>query len=256
MVEEIRDSQFELAERLALVERQRDLLQSEFDAFSGAISHDMRGPLQVQKGLLSLLQSHHSERLDTQTLKFLNLIDQSADRLDAMVCGLVEWSRVGRARAAPAPIDCAAFVVACQFDLRERLLAIGGELKWGPLPQSICGDANQLRRVIVLLVDNAMVHHGPGVVHVEIQVASTPTGWLVTVADDGQGMDAADAERIFAPFQRLNHGAESIAAGMGLTICQRIIRHHGGELIVETSPGAGARFSFNLPLQPPPTLHI
>ena len=256
MAEQMRDTQLDLAERLACAERQRDQLQAEFDAFSGAISHDMRGPLQVQKGLLSLLLSHNSALLDDQTRQFLDLIDRSADRLDAMVCGLVEWARVGRARTAPTAIHCASFVVACQFDVRDRLLAAGGQLDWGPLPESICGDANQLRQVIVLLVDNALIHHGPGTPHIKIEVLSTAAGWLVTVADDGQGMDAADAERIFAPFQRLDRRTESSAAGMGLTICQRIVEHHGGELTVQSSPGAGARFSFSLPLQPPPILHI
>lgn len=253
---ESRSDSVDFTERLGAAERHRDQLQAEFDAFSAAISHDMRGPLQVQKGLLSLLLGHHSSRLDERTLQYLGMIDRSADRLDSMVSGLVEWSRVGSARKTPEPIDCAAFVVACEFDLREQLDAAGGSLSWGPLPPTIYGDANQLRRAVVLLVENAVTHHGLGSPKVQIDVAITAEGWLVTVADDGQGMEAGDAELIFAPFQRLERGDESTAAGMGLTICQRIVAHHGGELTVETSPGAGARFSFSLPRQPPPVLPL
>ena len=245
-----------LAERLARTERERDLIAREFSDFVGAISHDIRGPLQVQKGLLSLIQSHTPPIVDQQTDRFLKLIDRSADRLDAMVCGLVEWSRVGMTRVAPAPIDTAAFVVACEFDLRDRLSTIDGRVTWGPLPPSICGDANQLRRALTLLIDNGLVHHGPGQPNIQVQVQDAAAGWRVAVVDDGPGIAAADVERIFRPFQRLGNSVDNVAAGMGLTICQRIIEHHGGTLAVETSPGEGATFFFTLPHEPPQALHI
>jgi signal transduction histidine kinase len=237
----------ELLARLAVAEGERDRLRADFERFISAISHDIRGPLQVQKGLISLMLSQASGQADKRSRRFLDLIDQSADRLDAMVSALVEWSRVSAAKSALQPVDVAALRVALEFDLRDRLQAAGTQLSWGDVPQRLFGDARQLRRALFLLVDNALTHHGPGEPKVQLTMEPAGEGWRLTVTDDGPGLPAEMFERVLEPFVRLNHEIESRAAGMGLTICRRIVQRHCGEMSLASTPGQGAAFSFTLP---------
>ncbi len=237
----------DLADRLAAAERERDELRADFERFIGAISHDIRGPLQVQKGLISLLLGDREVARDERRRRFLTLIDSSADRLDAMVTSLVEWSRVNTRPGPLEIIDVPALRVALEFDLKETLQAADAVLEWGPLTATLFGDSRQLRRVLQLLVENAVLHHGPGRPAVRLSVVEHGQGWRLAVADDGRGIAPAMAERVFLPFQRLDQQVDSRSAGMGLTICRRIVERHGGCLTLAPAPGGGAEFSFTLP---------
>ncbi len=237
----------ELLARLAAAEAERDCLRQDFEGFISAIAHDVRGPLQVQKGLISLLLGQPSTQQDDRSLRFLKLIDHSADRLEAMVSALVEWSRVGTTGGPLLPVDVAALRVALEFDLRQSLEAGDAALSWGPAPELIFGDGRQLRRALYLLVDNAVAYHGPGKPNVHLSIEEQGAGWLLTVTDDGPGLAAQMSERVFEPFVRLDQQMDSVAAGMGLTICRRIVHRHGGEISLTPAAGGGAAFSFTLP---------
>ncbi|HKU43470.1 MAG TPA: ATP-binding protein, partial [Polyangiales bacterium] len=106
----------------------------------------------------------------------------------------------------------------------------------------------RLYQLLLNLVSNALKFRRPGQpcqVRVSVQQRAGTTTW--SVADDGIGIDAADRELIFAPFQRVHSPSEYEGTGLGLAICRHIVEQHGGTLWVESELGRGSTFSFTLP---------
>ena len=116
-------------------------------------------------------------------------------------------------------------------------------------PEVRCrGDAGLLRAVMTNLIGNAW-KYSARVATAQIEIGATTAGGRTEVfaKDNGAGFDMKDASRLFLPFQRLHRTDEFTGVGVGLTIVQRIIERHGGRVRGESTPGEGARFSFDLP---------
>jgi signal transduction histidine kinase len=107
------------------------------------------------------------------------------------------------------------------------------------------GDPSQLRRVLQNLVGNAVKFHGEAPPHVEVSARRDTAEWVVTVRDNGVGVDPDHASRIFGMFSRLNGDAEG--TGIGLAVCRRVVEAHGGRIWVEPAEGGGSAFRFTLP---------
>jgi signal transduction histidine kinase len=115
-------------------------------------------------------------------------------------------------------------------------------------PTGVTGDAVALERALLNLVDNA-VRYTPSGGKVEISAVSA-SGWVeISVQDSGSGIAPADVERVFDPFVRLEaaRARETEGTGLGLAIARSIVAAHGGTLTVESTPGAGSRFTIRLP---------
>jgi signal transduction histidine kinase len=120
-------------------------------------------------------------------------------------------------------------------------------------PLTVIGNARSLRRALLNLVDNA-VKYTPAGGKVELALSRHDGRAELSVQDTGTGIEASQLERIFQPFVRLDEArvrAQS-GAGLGLAIARSIFEAHGGELGVESTPGAGSRFTIRLPLAPEP----
>ena len=107
------------------------------------------------------------------------------------------------------------------------------------------GDPRQLRRVLQNLVTNAVKFRGDAPPRVEVSAREGDEDWVVTVADNGIGIDGDHAGRVFGMFARL--GGDTEGTGIGLAICRRAVEAHGGRIWVEPRDGGGSAFSFTLP---------
>jgi signal transduction histidine kinase len=114
---------------------------------------------------------------------------------------------------------------------------------------SVYGDARQLHQLLLNLVSNALKFHQPGVPPiVSIQTRKQGRFLQLIVKDNGIGFAESAAERIFAPFERMDHTYEG--CGVGLAIVRRIAERHGGTVCATSTPGEGSRFEVILPIQP------
>ena len=115
-------------------------------------------------------------------------------------------------------------------------------------PARLMGDAVALERALLNLVDNAVRYTPSGG---KVEIAAVPAdGWVeISVQDSGPGIALADAERVFEPFVRLEdaRAKQAEGAGLGLAIARSIVAAHGGALTLESTPGAGSRFTIRLP---------
>jgi chemotaxis family two-component system sensor kinase Cph1 len=128
--------------------------------------------------------------------------------------------------------------------LRPRLERAGATLELGELPE-VEGDPRQLRRVLQNLVANAVKFRDQAPLRVELSALRDGQEWVVTVRDNGRGVDPDNATRIFGMFSRADNETEG--AGIGLAVCRRIVEAHGGRIWVEAADGGGSAFRFTLP---------
>jgi signal transduction histidine kinase len=129
-------------------------------------------------------------------------------------------------------------------DLRPQLSSANATLTVGDLPEVDC-DPRQLRRVLQNLVGNAVKFRGDAPPEVDVSALRGPSEWVLTVRDNGIGVDPAQATRIFGMFSRANRGSDGV--GIGLAVCRRIVESHGGRIWVEHADGGGSAFRFTMP---------
>jgi signal transduction histidine kinase len=201
----------------------------------------------------------HVERVDlTYTLKNLGeLLDRSKEglnRIRQIVGDLREFSRQETVSTLQEAVDLNAAVTSTVNIIRGRASARGVRLETDlqPLPGIIC-QAPKINQVVLNLIANAIdaCEKGGSVVVRTRPSAQDGVGVEVEVCDDGPGIDAAVRERIFDPFFTTKPQGQGV--GLGLSISHGIVSDHGGTIVVESSPGCGARFTVRLPSQPPTT---
>ena len=232
-----------LLEVLGHVGRQLERSNAELEAFAYAASHDLREPLRTIGGFAQLLDRSARGRLGPEGEASLHYIQDGVARLQVLVEGLLALSRAGRGEAPRDRVDLAAVAEETLQSLQAAIEESGGEVIVGPLPE-VAGDAGQLGQVLTNLVANGLKFHGGRRPVVRVEAERVPEGVLVAVTDEGPGVAAQDAERVFEMFRRgvTSEGATP-GTGLGLSICRRIVEHHGGSIWVEPGPaGRGSRF--------------
>jgi heavy metal sensor kinase len=217
--------------------------------FAADASHELRTPLTVLKGGIevALLAPRPAEEYRQALQSSL----EEVERLVRLAEDLLLLSRTSTGAGVPRkpvelePIVLEALDVGARF-ARETALSV--QLKES-VPAVVIGDATDLGRALRNLVENA-VKYTPAGGRVELALTRAD-GWAsIVVQDTGPGIDPADAERVFQPFVRLDaaRARSTGGTGLGLSIARSIVMAHGGTLTLESTPGAGSRFTIRLPL--------
>jgi PAS domain S-box-containing protein len=229
---------------------------SELEQFSYSISHDMRQPLRMISSYLQLLQKDLGDALDTQQREYFNFAIDGAQRLDTMLRGLLDYSRVGRKGEPPVWIESRAVLDEALLFLRplvaeaQAVVRIEGE--WPRLLVS----PDEMLRMLQNLIDNALKFRVEGrPPEVIVSSAVTDECWHCSVADNGVGILPDQISRLFQVFQRLQSRIAYGGTGIGLALCRKIAEHHGGRVWAESSgEGMGSRFCVELPLRQDDTM--
>jgi light-regulated signal transduction histidine kinase (bacteriophytochrome) len=225
-------------------------LNSELEAFTYSVSHDLRAPLRHVTGFANLLQQHAGPALDDQGRRYLGTITDAARRMGTLIDDLLAFSRMGRATLTKRPVDLSALV----HEARNEVTAQAAESKpiqWDvkPLP-AVEGDPSLLRPALVNLLSNAVKYSGTRQ-HPRIEVGATHANGevVVFVRDNGVGFDMNYAHKLFGVFQRLHRSEDFAGTGIGLANVRRIIQRHGGRTWAEGAIDQGATFYFSLPVK-------
>ena len=217
--------------------------------FLHAVSHDLRNPVVGTTLVLNKLLKTPEETV-TVPRSLLERMVESSDRQLNLINSLLEVSSsdVSEVSFSPEPVALAALVAAAIDDL-EPLLAqnratLNNQVS-AALPK-VSADPTQIWRVISNLVANALHHNPPGTT---ICLSATIEAGFIRceVQDNGSGMSAIEVDRVFDLYAR-GQARRSVGLGLGLYLCRKIIAAHGGEMGLSSSPGAGSRFWFTLPI--------
>ncbi len=218
----------------------------ELEQFAYVASHDLQEPLRKITAFGDRLQASLGNQLDERTGLYLDRMIDAAGRMRNLIDDLLHYSRAGRGPLKPQRVDIEKLVDSLKDDV-----SIDGELQIelaGPIPP-VRGNRTQLRLLLGNLLSNARKFRKPEQAGRVRVWAETVDGEQVRlcVRDEGIGIDQKFAERIFRPFQRLHSRSEYPGTGIGLAICQKIVRSHGGAISVHSQPGEGTRFDIVLP---------
>lgn len=212
---------------------------SELERFSYVASHDMQTPLANIARLVQLLQRRLASVLDDRQRELMDLLVSSTHDLQQLISDLLALARVGREhidRSAPVDLNQTLrhIVGSMQVLIEDRQVT----LEVGPLPV-VQGHAVLLEQLLRNLIDNAIKFQPQARPQVFVSGHETPEGWEIRVQDAGIGIDAEHLQRIFEPFQRLHTREAFPGSGVGLAICRRVARLHGGTIVAESRPGEG-----------------
>ncbi|WP_330473930.1 sensor histidine kinase KdpD [Terrabacter sp. C0L_2] len=214
-----------------------------------AVSHDLRTPLASIKAGVSTLRQSGLDLPAEDEAELLESVEESADRLDALIGNLLDLSRLetGAVRAHHHSIDLLDAVVSTvrtTSDPRRVEVDLETDL---PLVRT---DLGLLDRVLANVVENALRHSGDA----DVRITAGRIGDTVQlrVIDRGPGVSDADKERIFAAFQRVGDAPQGDGLGLGLAVARGLMTVLGGSLAPEDTPGGGLTMVVELPLTPTP----
>jgi signal transduction histidine kinase len=214
-------------------------MEAELRSYADVVAHDLSEPVAGIALLVRMLERRAEEPPPAEVLRQLRA---STERARDLVDGVLLYARAGELSAERVALGGLVGEVA--EDLRPSLEAAGATLEIGELPE-VEGDPRQLRRVLQNLVGNAVKFRGEAPLRVELSALRDSQEWVVTVRDNGVGVDADHASRIFEMFSRANNKTEGV--GIGLAVCRRIVEAHGGRIWVEAAEGGGSAFRFTMP---------
>ncbi|NTW28770.1 MAG: HAMP domain-containing protein [Coriobacteriia bacterium] len=219
--------------------------------FVSDVSHELRTPLTAIRGAAETLLDGDVEPEDQQ--RFLTTIALEAERLGRLANDLLTLQRIEGATG-ELPLrqvdlrlaaDRAAAMLEPLLEDREVTLTVNGR---APL---VLGDVDRLQQVVLNLVDNASRIVGEGG-HVQVELSAEGDLAVLSVIDDGPGIDESDLPRLFDRFYRADSSRtrQSGGSGLGLAIVRAIVSAHGGHIEAENTPNGGAKLTVKLPALP------
>ncbi len=219
--------------------------------FLANMSHEIRTPMNAILGYSQILK--RDRELPDRFRSSVNTIEKSGDHLLSMINDILDLSKIEAGRMDLHESD---------FDLNELMSGLEAmfrgrcsekDLEWvvdgiGKQPIAVRGDDGKLRQVLINLVGNAVKFTEHGRVRLKVSPAGNEAVYRFEIEDTGPGVSAEERESIFQPFQQSLAGLKTGGTGLGLAISKRQIELMGSELELESSPGRGARFYFDLSL--------
>jgi PAS domain S-box-containing protein len=246
--ESIRELNQELETR---VQRRTAALQEskeQMEAFSYTVAHDLRAPLRAMQGFAHALMDDYRSKLGGEAVDYLSRIMRSAERMDALIQDLLEYSRLSGTELSFRPVPVAELVQSVLERHSEEIRQASAEVEVNLENVAVKAHPATLENAVANLVSNALKFSRPGVpAKIRIYVIDRGTWVQICVQDNGIGIAPEHHGRIFRVFERL-HGQQSIpGTGIGLAIVKKGVERMGGRVGVESEPGEGSIFWIELP---------
>jgi signal transduction histidine kinase len=224
-----------------LTRSNRDLEQ-----FAYVASHDLQEPLRKVASFCQLLQRRYAGQLDERADQYIGFAVDGAQRMQRLINDLLAFSRIGRLTAGFTDVDLNRVLGDVTSQLETRA-GEDAEIVWSDLP-TVEGEEPLLTTLFVNLIGNSLKFRRPGVPPV-IRVTAERDGnqWRITVRDNGIGIEAEFADKVFVIFQRLHARDAYDGTGIGLAIVKKIVEYHGGRIWLDLDVDEGTSINFTLP---------
>lgn len=220
----------------------------DLEQFAYNISHDLQSPLRTIASYCQLLQKRCQEQMDDVAKEYLQNALAGTKRMKQFLDDLLEYSRVSTKPREVAEVDMEKVLQAVLDNLAAAIRENHAIVSHDELPK-VTGDKTQFVQLLQNLISNALKYRRAVAPRIQIGVEDKGDHWQFSVSDNGEGIDPKQYERVFQIFQRLHAENERPGAGIGLSICKRIVERHGGHIWIESTPGEGSIFRWTIPKQ-------
>jgi signal transduction histidine kinase len=246
MVVERASAEIDAARRV--VESQAaDLARSnrDLEQFAYVASHDLQEPLRKVASFCQLLEARYAGQLDERADQYIAFAVDGAKRMQQLINDLLAFSRVGRSDRALTEVELQRCFDAAVENLAVAIAETDTTFTADALPH-VLGDPALLTQLLQNLIANAVKFRSDVPTRIRITARDCGDRWEFGCVDNGLGIEAQYAERIFVIFQRLHSKDEYAGTGIGLALCKRIVEHHGGQIWLDTDVTTGAAFRWTL----------
>lgn len=241
---------FALIDSARQSERRRaeiEQLNRDLERFNYSVAHDLRAPLRSITGFAQILREDYAGKIPPDALQYVQRMERSAERMDALVNGLLRYATIGRQKVqvqtVPAEDAARAAIGIIEQEMQERRAEVRID---APLP-AVLGDPTLLQVVFQNLIANGIKFVAPGTTPLVVVAAeANATTVELTVTDNGIGFPPEARERVFGMFERFH--PEHPGTGIGLAVVHRAVQRMHGSIKMEAGPGGrGTRFLIRLP---------
>jgi signal transduction histidine kinase/FixJ family two-component response regulator len=219
------------------------------EEYAYVASHDLQAPLQKIESFAQLLLEDYASRVDESGRYYISVLHKSARQMRRLIKDVLALARLDSDGLALKSVDLQGILNIVKDNLSHHLVERNAVLTVGPLPV-VQGDETRLIQLFQNLIGNALKFNDRPEPRVEVGAEEEPEAWRIYVRDNGIGMSREDAGRIFLPFKRLHTSEQYEGTGIGLALCRKIVRQHGGTIEVDSEPGVGSTFWIRLPKEP------
>ncbi|HEY1947121.1 MAG TPA: ATP-binding protein [Bryobacteraceae bacterium] len=238
----------QLAEALAENERLKSELakaagsgEEALQHFIYAASHDLQEPLRMVLTYAQLLQRQFPD--DERAQEFTSFIISGVGRMNGLIQNLLVYSRVGTSKRRSA-VNLNACLQWALLKLAPAIKESGAAITHDELPE-VQADETEMAQVFENLIGNALKFRDTNSPHIHISAEEGSGEWILSVRDNGTGVDPRFLEQVLLPFKRL-HGKGVPGSGLGLAICDKVVRSHAGRIWVESDGQQGTSVHFTI----------
>ena len=241
---EVETARAETAERNVALDRSNQ----ELEQFAYVASHDLQEPLRKVTSFVQLLQQRYEGQLDARADEYIGFAVDGASRMQQLISDLLAFSRVGRNadRFQLTPLDETIGSALDNLDIALR--ETSAVVNVPPDLPEVVGDPILLTSLWQNLIGNSLKFRSEVAPRIDIGLRSRGGLWLLSVSDNGIGIEPRFADKVFVIFQRL-HGRDAYpGTGIGLALCKKIVEFHGGHIWLDAEASNGTRICFTLPV--------
>lgn len=225
-------------------------IQEQMETFVQLVSHDLRAPLTVINGHMSMLKECLAENQHRRVQMSVDAIRRAARRMDVMIDDLVVTARLegGQLRLTCTALNLSDWLPKFMEYSTTTLNVQRVRVDMPATMPIIKADADRLERILTNLLSNALKYSDPGTpVWVQVQLLAGEA--CIAVKDQGQGIAPQDVPHLFEKFFRAGSSRKAEGIGLGLYITKLMVESHSGRIWVESVVGKGSTFSFTLPVE-------
>lgn len=224
-----------------------EAVRGNFNSFVYTVSHDFGTPLRAVVSFSSLLHKDYGHLLDEKGKRYLEFITGGGEKAQAMMQGLLQYSRLYTRLKPPEVVDVPRLVDGCIAALKEKIAKNNARILVDGVLPHVMAERDQMFQLFMALLDNAITYYVDGLrPQVTISVEEQQAHWKFMIEDNGIGIPPEQIQRIFELFRRLHTDSEYPGVGMGLTIAKRIVEYHGGCIGVQSAASGGSVFWFTI----------
>ena len=245
----LRERNQEIEKANADLQRHTEALEQsniELQQFAYIASHDLQTPLRSISGFVQLLQQEYKSQLDEQANEWINIAVENTYRMQTIIRDILAYSRVESPTHPFEAIDLNDVYYEVTALLKNNFEEKQAEIKSTKLP-TVMGNRVQLILLFQNLIGNGIKYNTNSVPEIQVSATSTEAEWIISVQDNGIGINPDYYSMIFEIFRRLHTQDEFSGNGIGLAICRRVVDRHGGRIWIESAPIQGSIFKFTLP---------